>query len=92
MIIIYDFDGTLTPYSLPQYEVLRQAGYTDESLMKRINAEIENGNAVGLYDSYYKCYIDILSENGIAMSRDNICLGAQNVQFNNVVIEYFRRF
>lgn len=29
MIIIYDFDGTLTPYSLPQYETLCQNGYTD---------------------------------------------------------------
>lgn len=92
MIIIYDFDGTLTPYSLPQYEILRQTGYTDEILMKRINKEIENGNAVGIYDSYYKCYRDILRENGIIMSRNNICLGAKNVKFNNGVIEYFKKF
>ena len=26
MIIIYDFDGTLTPYSLPKYEILIQNG------------------------------------------------------------------
>ena len=92
MIIIYDFDGTLTQYSLPQYEILRQTGYTDEILMKRINKEIENGNAVGIYDSYYKCYRDILRENGIIMSRNNICLGAKNVKFNNGVIEYFKKF
>lgn len=35
MIIIYDFDGTLTPYSLPQYEILKKCGYNDETLMKR---------------------------------------------------------
>ena len=92
MIIIYDFDGTLTPYSLPQYEILRQTGYTDEILMKRINKEIENGNAVGIYDSYYKCYRDILRENEIIMSRNNICLGAKSVKFNNGVIEYFKKF
>lgn len=92
MIIIYDFDGTLTPYALPQYEILRQSGYTDESLMKRISTEIKNSNSVGLYDSYYKCYRDILRENGIVMSRDNICLGANRVQFNSGVVEYFRRF
>lgn len=23
MVIIYDFDGTLTPYSLPQYEIIK---------------------------------------------------------------------
>lgn len=26
MVIIYDFDGTLTPYSLPQYDVLKNVG------------------------------------------------------------------
>lgn len=79
MIIIYDFDGTLTPYSLPQYEILHQCGYTDEILMKRINEELQEGNAVGLYDAYYKCYTDILRENRIEMSRDNICLGAKDI-------------
>lgn len=29
MIIIYDFDGTLTPYSLPQYEIIKKCGYDD---------------------------------------------------------------
>lgn len=33
MIIIYDFDGTLTPYSLPQYEILKKCGYNDETLV-----------------------------------------------------------
>lgn len=42
MILIYDFDGTLTPYSLPQYPILKQCGYTDASLMKRIEQEILN--------------------------------------------------
>ena len=32
MIIIYDFDGTLTPYSLPQYEILIENGYSDDIL------------------------------------------------------------
>ena len=27
MVIIYDFDGTLTPYSLPQYDVLKNILY-----------------------------------------------------------------
>ena len=26
MIIIYDFDGTLTPYPLPQYEIIKSVG------------------------------------------------------------------
>ena len=67
MIIIYDFDGTLTPYSLPQYEILKKCGYDDDRLMERIKKEIQKGNAKEIYDAYYKCYIDILSENGITI-------------------------
>lgn len=28
-IIIYDFDGTLTPYSLPKFEILEKSGLKD---------------------------------------------------------------
>lgn len=92
MIIIYDFHGTLTPYSLPQYEILKKCGYDDKKMMQRIEKEINNKNATGLYDAYYKCYIDILSENQIKMTKDNICLGVDKVQLNNGVNEYFRTF
>ena len=91
MIAIYDFDGTLTPYSLPQYSILKQCGYTDKTLMKRIEEEMIK-NATGFYETYYKCFRDILSENGIIMSRSNICLGAKSTKLNNGVEEYFKRF
>ncbi len=92
MIIIYDFDGTLTPYSLPQYEILKKCGYDDETLMKRIEKEINNKNSKDLYEAYYKCYRDILLENEIVMTRENVCLGANKVQLNNGVADYFRSF
>ncbi|MBQ3414790.1 MAG: haloacid dehalogenase-like hydrolase [Clostridia bacterium] len=92
MIIIYDFDGTLTPYSLPQYEIIQKCGYTDEMLMKRIYEEMQKESTIGLYNAFYKCYRDILTENGFEMSRDNVCLGANRVKFNNGVTEYFKKF
>ncbi len=92
MIIIYDFDGTLTPYSLPQYEILKKCGYNDKTLMKRIKQEINNNNAKGLCEAYYKCYRDILFENEMVMTRENICLGANKVQLNNGVVDYLKRF
>lgn len=92
MIIIYDFDGTLTPYSLPQYEILKKCGYNDETLNLRIENEVNNKNDMNLYEVYYKCYRDILHENDILMTRDNICLGADKVQYNNGVLEYFKKF
>ena len=28
-IIIYDFDGTLTPYAMPKFEILEKSGLND---------------------------------------------------------------
>lgn len=36
MILIYDFDGTLTPYSMPQYDILVKAGYDEEKFMSLV--------------------------------------------------------
>lgn len=92
MIVIYDFDGTLTPHSLPQYSILKQYGYTDKKLMERIAKEMAMGKAGDFYQAYYQCYMSILAENGIKMSRENVCLGAKEVQLNQGVEEYFKRF
>lgn len=90
MVIIYDFDGTLTPYSLPQYEIVKKCGYNEEKLMNRIAEKLINSE--GLYEAYYKCYIEILLENNILLTKENVCLGADKVEFNNGVIEYFINF
>ena len=46
MIIIYDFDGTLTPYSMPQYAVLKKCGYDDAKLTARIQDLIEREKGI----------------------------------------------
>lgn len=92
MIIIYDFDGTLTPYPLPQYEILNKCGYSNEKMTERIKKQINNKHTTGIYEPYYRCYKDILIENKIEMTKANVCLGANKVQLNNGVIDYFKNF
>ena len=90
MVVIYDFDGTLTPYSLPQYEIIKKCGYDEEKLMNRIAEKLTNSE--GLYEAYCKCYIEILLENNILLTKENVCLSADKIEFNNGVIEYFKNF
>ena len=85
MIIIYDFDGTLTPYSLPQYEIIKKCGYDDNKLMKRIKNVINTNKNLNLYQAYFKCYIDILEEHNIELNINNLCLGAEKTRFNKSV-------
>lgn len=91
MIIIYDFDGTLTPYSLPQYEIIKKCGYDDNKLMERIKNVINTNKNLNLYQAYFKCYIDILEEHNIELNINNLCLGAEKTRFNKSVEEYFSR-
>ncbi len=92
MIIIYDFDGTLTPYSFPQYSILKQLGVKEQTLKARIAKKISMGKAINLYEAYYKCYKDVFQEKNVPMTRDNVCQGAESVQLNNGVLSYFKRF
>ena len=90
MIAIYDFDGTLTPFSLPQYQILKQFGYNDDSLEDR--RKKEENSSLDFYETYYKVYRDILLENRVEFSRKNVCLGATEVKFNPGVLNYFKKY
>lgn len=88
MIIIYDFDGTLTPFGIPQYEILKKFGYDDAKLLKRV-MDLMKKEGLSLYQAFYKTYEEILKENNIEMSLANITLGANDVAFNPGVLSYF---
>lgn len=88
MIIIYDFDGTLTPFGIPQYEILKKFGYNNGKLLERVMSLMKK-DRLSLYRAFYKTYEDILKENNTEMSLANITLGANDVTFNPGVLSYF---
>lgn len=88
MVIIYDFDGTLTPHSFPQYEVLQKCGYDDKKI-KKVVINIMDSQKKSLYDAYFKVVDFILKDNDLEFNRNNICLGAESVVFNTGVLDFF---
>lgn len=88
-MIIYDFDGTLTPYSLPKYEILKNCGYDDNKLMKLVKDRMKRDDT-SLYIAYLDVYREILENYGLEFNKDNACLGAYRVKFNSGVNDYFR--
>ena len=88
MGIIYDFDGTLTPYSLPQYKIIKECGFDDTKYMNSVK-QLMNTHKLSMYVAYFQTYITILQNNNKKFNIENICLGASNVQFNKGVFEYF---
>lgn len=88
LIIIYDFDGTLTPYALPQYDVIKNCGYDDNKLMELVRI-IMNKRNIGLYNAFFLAINYILKENNVKRDIESICVGASRVEYNKGVEEYF---
>lgn len=88
MIVIYDFDGTLTPYPLPKYEIFKKCGIDEieGALRGKLIMEEEH---LSLYEAYFVAYRRYLEENNIPFNRDSVCLGAECVELNDGVVEYF---
>lgn len=91
MKIIYDFDGTLTPYEIPQYKIIKQCGYDDAKLKEEMK-KIMNDKNMTTYEAFYYTYEKILSENNIPKNKHNILLGCEEVKFNYGVIDFFENF
>lgn len=92
-IIIYDFDGTLTPYPLPRFQILEECGFKDESyniFFKKAQEKAET-EKIDLYQAMYDIYFSIIKENGFSLTNDNFCLGADKVIYNKGVIDFFKK-
>lgn len=90
-IIIYDFDGTLTPYSLPKFEILEKSGMKDGAYnpkfleLSQKRAKDEN---IDLYKAIYDTYFMIIKNAGLKLTDENFSLGYNNTEYNNGVIEF----
>ena len=90
-VIIYDFDGTLTPYALPKFEILEKSGIkdgaTNPEFMQMVIRKSRSKN-IDLYDALYETYFEIIKNAGFKLTDDNFSLGHDKVVYNNGVIEF----
>ncbi len=90
-IIIYDFDGTLTPYSLPKFEILEKSGMKDGAhnpQFLELSQKRAKTNNIDLYRAIYDIYFEIIKNAGFKLTDENFSLGYDNVDYNNGVIEF----
>lgn len=91
-IIIYDFDGTLTPYPVTKFKILDVCGYVggtnNKELVSTFQEKMKNEN-YNFYEAVYRTFIEKVNETNYKMTIDNICMGAEELEFNIGVDEYF---
>lgn len=87
-VIIYDFDGTLTPYSLPKFEILKKSNMTDGTQFLKLAQKRAEAENIDLYKAMYDTYFAIIKNAGFKLTDENFSLGYDNVEYNSGVIEF----
>ena len=86
-IILYDFDGTLTPYSMPKFEILKICGRNEKEFLKQVK-NYSKDKEIDIYEALYEVYFEIIKKAGFKLTNDNIVIGYNNVEYNNKVREF----
>ena len=91
-IIIYDFDGTLTPNPIAKFEILEKCGYKggvdNEELIEKFSNKFKKVTD-NFYDAIYRTFIEMVNKTNYKMTDSNISLGADKMEFNNGVMQFF---
>ena len=89
--IIYDFDGTLTPYPIPKFPILKKCGYENGALTEEFIKEVKcrmNSENMDLYTAFYKTMFDKMIDNNLDIIDDSLVFGANNIEYNEGVINF----
>lgn len=92
-IIIYDFDGTLTPYSMPKFEILRKCGI--ENYAKKIGFKLIIKfkmlmKKIDIYTAIYEVLFETIKKAGFNLSDKNLSLGSNEIEYNQGVEEFIQ--
>ena len=90
-IIIYDFDGTLTPNPVADLEILEKCGYEKPTCnfeyINKVTKKIKDEN-MNIYEATYKTYIETVKNSNYKLINENIALGADKFKYNKGFFEF----
>lgn len=81
MVIFYDFDGTLTPYSFSQYAIIPACGKSLEDFKAEALEMVQKQN-VSILEACFYVFKNLLMSKGYAYKPSVISLGADKTEFN----------
>ena len=88
---IYDFDGTLTPYSLPKFKIIEKCGLKgglSNPKFIELTKKTQIENNLDFYSAVYDVYFKLIKQNGFDLIDENFSLGYDETIYNEGV-EYF---
>lgn len=90
-IIIYDFDGTLTPFPIPKFDFLEACGFKDGLRNKELNIKVNNRSVeknISKFQALYEEVLACLKENNYELNDETFSIGCKDVIYNEGVEEF----
>ena len=90
-IIIYDFDGTLTPYKMTKFQILEECGLKDGALNPKFLEMVEkkaNDENTDVYHAVYEVFLQLMRATNLKLIDENFSLGADCVTYNDRVEDF----
>ncbi len=89
--LVYDFDGTLSPKNMQEYDYLRAVGVANsEDFWDKSRRMVEEYNASGIL-CYMKLMLDKARGEGISLKREQFQKFGESVELYPGVLEWFER-
>lgn len=92
-IVIYDFDGTLTPYPITVLGILENCGFIgggNNFNFKKLVSERMLEKNISVYNSFYETIFDVVESNGYFLNDEVLSIGADRIEYNNGVEEFLK--
>ena len=92
-IIIYDFDGTLTPYKVTKFQILEECGLKDGALNPKFLEMVEkkaNDENTDVYHAVYEVFLQLMRATNLKLIDENFSLGADCVTYNDGVEDFLK--
>lgn len=89
--VVYDFDGTLTPEVVPEFEILERSGLEGGTKNPKFFAtvhEVAKRSAIDVYEAMVLVIMDTVRNAGFPLTDANIALGAGDRTFNPGVEDF----
>jgi len=88
--LIYDFDGTLSPQNMQEYDFLKAIGIKDKSSFWKENSELVKKNEASNILCYMKLMINKAKAAGVSIKRQKFVDFGRSVELYNGVTDWFK--
>lgn len=89
--VVYDFDGTLTPETKPEFNILEKCGMPDGTKNPLFFATVREKAAADntdIYDAMAQIILSLMQQAGFQLTDENLALGADQRVYNPGVEEF----